>query len=122
MTDSSLAANKKKRTEALHVVFFNQASEPSTMSDCCLLLCVYSRMIRSHENASWVLSYSWSVGPRPCRPTTAVVCPRRGAAAALAHCGCTRNPTHPSLLVLLYAPRTAATVYTRLWSLGFLVD
>ena len=47
-SDSSLAA--KRRAEALHVVFFfnkeSKASEPSTRAAA---LCVYSRMIRSHE-------------------------------------------------------------------------
>ena len=43
---------EKRRAEALYAeirIFFNQASEPSTMTDCCLLLCVYSRMTRSHD-------------------------------------------------------------------------
>ena len=41
LTDSSLAA--KRRTEALHVVFFS-TKHPSPARE--LLLCVYSRMIR----------------------------------------------------------------------------
>ena len=43
-SDSSLAA--KRRAEALHVVFFS-TKHPSPARE--LLLCVYSRMIRSHE-------------------------------------------------------------------------
>ena len=43
-SDSSLAA--KRRAEALHVVFFKTASEPSTRAAA---LCIYSRMMRSHE-------------------------------------------------------------------------
>ena len=52
---------------------------------------------------------SWSLDPSPHRPTTAEVCPRRGAVIAFTRRGCVRNPTHGSLLVpLLYPPRTAA--------------
>ena len=43
-SDSSLAA--KRRAEALHVVFFS-TKHPSPARQL-LLLCVYSRMIRSH--------------------------------------------------------------------------
>ena len=43
-SDSSLAA--KRRAEALHVVYFS-TMHPSPARE--LLLCVYSRMIRSHE-------------------------------------------------------------------------
>ena len=43
-SDSSLAA--KRRADALHVVFFS-TTHPSPARG--LLLCVYSRMIRSHE-------------------------------------------------------------------------
>ena len=42
-SDSSLAA--KRRAEALHVVFFSEHPSPARE----LLLCVYSRMIGSHE-------------------------------------------------------------------------
>ena len=42
-SDSSLAA--KRRAEALHVVFFSEHPSPARE----LLLCAYSRMIRSHE-------------------------------------------------------------------------
>ena len=44
-SDSSLAA--ERRADALHVVFFS-TKHPSPAREL-LLLCVYSRMIRSHE-------------------------------------------------------------------------
>ena len=60
-SDSSLAA--KRRAEALHLVFvFNEASEPSTRE---LLLCVYSRMIRSHERRALGALLSLFSRPEP---------------------------------------------------------
>ena len=112
------------------MVFFNQASQPSTMTYCCC--CVYSRMIRSHERRGLgvllvlvlllcVLSYDTQprktrvrcaarLGPRSERVDRqlAVVWLRRGAATALAHHGFIRRPTHGSQLVLPCVPRTAA--------------
>ena len=92
---------RKRRAEALYV-----ASEPSTMTNCCLLrtrITRYYRMIRSHERRAGCAAlrcFSWSLGPSPRRPTT-VFCPPRGAAIAFAHSGCIRTSTHRSLLVLL---------------------
>ena len=48
-SDSSLVA--KRRAEALHVVFFS-TKHPSPARE--LLLCVFSRMIRSHERRALV--------------------------------------------------------------------
>ena len=52
LTDSSLAA----RRLASRVFLYNQAYKPSTMTDCCCLMGMYSRMIRiiATKDARWV--------------------------------------------------------------------
>ena len=74
-----------------------------------LLLCVYSRMMRSHETRAlcavlFLVSY---VRARVHRQL-AVFWLRRGAATAFAQRGCIRSPTHRSLLVHMFVSRTAA--------------
>ena len=46
-SDSNLAA--KRRAKALHVAFFFSKTPEPSMRAAKQLLCVYSRMIRSHE-------------------------------------------------------------------------
>ena len=113
----SLAA--KRRAEALHVaLFLTQPSEPSTMTDRCLLRTLVRNV--ATKEARWVHCFSWSLGPSPRRPITAA-CPRRGAATAFVHRRCIRNSTHRSLFeLLLFAPRTAA-VYPRLCAGRYLI-
>ena len=66
-SDSSLAA--KRRADALHVCFFS-TKHPSPAREL-LLLCVYSRVIRSHERRALgaLVSLFSTVGPSPRRPT-----------------------------------------------------
>ena len=74
-SDSSLAA--KRRAEALHVDFFQQSVRAQHDE---LLLCVYSRMIRSHERRALgaLLSLFSRCEPRRPTPSCSLAAVRRG--------------------------------------------
>ena len=117
---SSLAA--KRRADALHVVFFS-TKHPSPARE--LLLCVYSRMIRSHERRALgaLLSFFSRSEPASTDSWLQSGCGEARRLRLRIVVVFIHSPRHRSLLVLvlLCVPRTAA-VPGRLCLARFLLD